>query len=210
MPKPLPGFAERAKQITGSYWPVTRNYTTFGKVGALLSTINVQSHDNGEIRIQGVSPAGQIAVEVQPWLFRQVNGPELIAFQTGQNGTTMLLNSALEAYAKLAWYETPLFHLMLLAFAFLLFLSAFLLLLLVQRFRFRRMGAPQEKSASFRIARWIMGLVSGVNMVILLLLVLFLWFVVTVNIRHHPGCCVKSFLPKQVNRRDNTGIDCLF
>ncbi|GCE06821.1 serine hydrolase domain-containing protein [Dictyobacter aurantiacus] len=185
MPKPLPGFAERAKQITGSYWPVTRNYTTFGKVGALLSTINVQGYGNGEIRIQGVPPAGQIAAEVQPWFFRLVNGTELIVFQAGQDGTIMLLNSVLGAYAKLAWYETPLFHLMLLAFALLLFLSAFLLLLwlLLQRFRFRRTGAPQAKNASFRIARWIMGLVSGVNMVILLLLVLFLWFVVTVNIQ---------------------------
>lgn len=188
MPKPLPGFAERAKQITGSYWPTRRNYTTLWKVGALLSTINVQGKSNGEIRVQGLlqgPQAGQTAVEVQPWLFRQVNGPTLIVFHVGQNGTIMLINDALGAYTKLAWYETPMFHLVLLAFALLLFLSVFLLLLwlLVHTLRLRHAGTPHARNASSRIARWIMGLVSGANVVILLLLALLLWFVVTLNIQ---------------------------
>ncbi|GCE02767.1 serine hydrolase domain-containing protein [Dictyobacter aurantiacus] len=186
MPKPLPEFAQRVKQITGSYWPTRRNDTTFWKVPTLFETINVQDEGNGRIRVQRMfqgSPAGQTAVEVQPWLFRQVNGQGLFAFQVGQNGTIMLQNNALDAYTKLGWYETPLFHLILVSCTLLLFLSAFLLLLwlLLQMFRFRRMGAPQVKSTSSRIARWIMGLVSGVNVMILLLLAVLLRFVVIFN-----------------------------
>lgn len=180
MPKPLAGFAERAKWITGSYWPTERTYSTYEKLEVLVSTINVRANGNGRITISG-SQLMLTGVEIEPWLFRQVNGPALVAFQVRSNETIMLLNNTLGSFTMISWYETPTFHLVLISFSLLLFLSVFLLLGPICVLCLRGAEKPHYSDTRSHIARWMAFLVGIVNVLILLVIALFLWFVLSQN-----------------------------
>jgi CubicO group peptidase (beta-lactamase class C family) len=177
IPKPPAGFAEREKWITGSYWPTERAYTTYEKMGVLFSTITVQAQGNGRIMISGLQPTFT-GVEVKPWLFRQVNGSALIAFQVRSNETIMLHNNTLGSYTMIAWYDTPMFHLMLVSLLLLFFLSVFLLWGVI---RLRSVGKPHYSDTRSYIARWMAFLVGIVNVLILLVIAFFLWLVLSQN-----------------------------
>ena len=67
-------------------------------------------------------------VEVAPWVFHQVDGPETVVFRADPNGMLMLRSGApADAFIKVAWYDTPTLHLVLVVACVLLFLSALLL-----------------------------------------------------------------------------------
>ena len=125
--QPPAGFAERISQINGNYWPTRRSYTTYEKLAVLISTVSVTDGGNGHLLI---SLSGQplTFVEVAPWAFHQVDGPVTVVFRADHNGMVMLISSLpFEAFNKVAWYDAPTFHLVLVVVCVLLFLSALLL-----------------------------------------------------------------------------------
>jgi len=123
IPPPPAGFAERISQISGNYWPTRRSSTTYEKLAVLFATASVNDGGNGRLLI------GQTTfVEVAPWVFHQVDGPETVVFRADPNGMLMLIGSfPTVAYIKVAWYDAPTFHLVLVVACVLLFLSALLL-----------------------------------------------------------------------------------
>lgn len=144
--QPPAGFAERISQISGNYWPTRRSYTTYEKLAVLISTVSVNDGGNGRLLI---SLSGQplTFVEVAPWVFHQVDGPETVVFRADHNGMIMLISSLpFEAFNKVAWYDAPTLHLVLVVACVLLFLSALLLWPLSYMRRVMRRGARSKKS----------------------------------------------------------------
>ncbi len=127
IPQPPAGFAGRISQISGNYWPTRRSYTTYEKLGMLISTVSVSDGGNGRLLI---SLGGQTMtfVEVAPWVFHQVDGPGSVVFRPDHEGIVMLIgNIPIEAFNKVAWYDAPNVHVLLVVACVLLFLSALLL-----------------------------------------------------------------------------------
>ncbi len=147
IPQPRAGFAERLNQISGDYWPTRHSYTTYEKLFVPFAfAISVTDAGNGRLVISG---DGQTLtfVEVAPWVFHQVAGPETVVFRPDPTGMLMLRSSLpFEAFNKVAWYDAPTFHLVLVVACVLLFLSALGLGPLGFVRRAMRRGAPSPQS----------------------------------------------------------------
>ncbi len=144
-PQPPAGFAARISQISGNYWPTRRSYTTYEKLAMLYSTVSVNDGGNGRLVISlGSQPL--TFVEVAPWIFHQVDGPESVVFRPDHDGMLMLIGSIpIEAFNKVAWYDAPTVHILLVVACVLLFLSALLLWPLGFVRRVMRQGALRKK-----------------------------------------------------------------
>ncbi|HZR42047.1 MAG TPA: serine hydrolase domain-containing protein [Ktedonobacteraceae bacterium] len=165
-PATLPGFSQRADQISGSYLATRRNLTSFQKLFNLFSTINVSPAGDGHLVIAVPGLQALNVVEVAPWVFRQVDGPETVIFHVNSDGTTMLLgNVPIEAFTKAAWYDTPTFHFLLLIVCLLLFLSAVLLwpLGFLRRARLKREGKIVSGNSRSPLLHVLAGIVSLLN-----------------------------------------------
>jgi CubicO group peptidase (beta-lactamase class C family) len=159
----LAGFNQRAEQISGSYLPTRRSYTTFQKLFNPLFTVNVSTAGAGHLVISGGGTQTFTVVEVAPWVFQQVDGQQKVIFHPGSDGTTMLVSSApFEAFARDAWYDTPTLHFLLLLVCVLLLLSAvvFWPLGFLRRARFQRMSGGLRA----RLLHVLAGIVSGLDL----------------------------------------------
>lgn len=166
LPGTLQGFNQRADQISGSYLVTRRNYTTYQKLFNLLVSTNVSPAGDGHLVITGADVQTLNVVEVAPWVFQQVDGPETVIFHVGSDGTTMLLgNIPFQAYTKAAWYDTPTLHLLLLAVCLLLFLSAVLRwpLGFLRRIKLKREGKQVSGGPGPLLMHVLAGVVSGLN-----------------------------------------------
>jgi hypothetical protein len=166
LPGTLPGFSQRAEQISGSYLVTRRNQTSFQKLFNLLTPINVSTAGDGHLVITGADVQTLNVVEVAPWVFRQVDGAETVIFHVGSDGTTMLVgNLPFFAFTKAAWYDTPTFHFLLLIVCLLLFLSAILLwpLGFLRRIRLKREGKLLSGNRRSLLIHVLAGIVSGLN-----------------------------------------------
>ncbi len=138
---PLPpspaGFAQRISQISGTYWGTDRSYTTWEKLlDSFTWGMSVSDGGNGRLVISWF--LGPLApsllgppvtfVEVAPWVFQRIDGPETVVFRPDPGGMLMMGGSyPVMAFTKVAWYETPTFLLVLAVACVLMFLSALLL-----------------------------------------------------------------------------------
>lgn len=179
-PRPEPGalappanFGGRVGGFSGRYRPSRSAYTTVEKVLGLSTASRVSDAGDGTLRV--ATPWGESNfVEVEPLLFRQVNGDELLAFRADESGriTHAFFNSdPAVALEKLAWHETPLFHLVLLAVGGLLLQSA-LIAAVVGFFRNRRRARePIPSPLPARVAWWMlvgMAVLTAISVVLLL------------------------------------------
>jgi CubicO group peptidase (beta-lactamase class C family) len=211
-PSPPAGFAERISQISGTYWGTDRSYTTYEKlIDSFLWAMSVSDAGNGRLVISwlfGSLAPGSAAgppvtfVEVAPRVFQRVDGPETVVFRPDKSGMLMMRSSyPVMAFTKVAWYETPTFHLVLLVACVLLFLSALLLWPLGFVRRARRPGArspksgrkaaregspphPSEKQGTPplsrwgllpRLASWLAGVLCALDVLLVIGLLLFLF-----------------------------------
>jgi hypothetical protein len=198
-PPPPSGFAERASQISGDYWSTLRSYSTYEKLAVLSATTHVKVVGESHLAISAGDQAFTV-VEVTPWVFQQVDGQERVVFHPEGDEMVMLIASTpIYAYTKVAWYDTPTAHVLLVVLCVLLFLSALLLwplgfVLWVIRRRAQslkvgrsvdrqdvQVAAPVEQ-ASKRLAgglppwlaHWLAGWLCALNVLFLLLLLLIL------------------------------------
>ena len=129
-------------QISGTYWPTRRSDTTYEKLLTLGTGVSVSDGGNGRLVIGQTTFA-----EVAPWVFHQVDGPETVVFRADHNGMLMLISGIpIEAFIKVAWYDAPTFHLVLVVACMLIFLSALGLWPLGFVRRAMRRGAPSPQS----------------------------------------------------------------
>jgi hypothetical protein len=147
LPPPPAGFAQRISQICGTYWPTRRSDTTYEKLAMVYSTVSVTDGGNSRMVISGLGTQPVTFVEVVPWVFHQVDGPQTVVFRTDKSGIIMSMSILpIVAYTKVAWYDAPTFHLVLVVACVLLFLSTILLWPLGFVRRAMRRGAPRSKS----------------------------------------------------------------
>jgi hypothetical protein len=148
-PPPPAGFAQRISQISGNYWPTRRSFTTYEKLAMLYSTVSVTDGGNARLVLSSVLLGDHplTFVEVAPWIFHQVDGPQTVVFRAEPTGMIMVISSLpTVAFTKVAWYDAPSFHLVLVLACVLLFLSALLLWPLGFVRRALRRGAPRSKA----------------------------------------------------------------
>jgi len=154
---PIPEHMERVHRYVGHYMKMRTAFTTVERFELLLelkyAAVEVIANPDGTIQV-----FGEIYVEVEPLLFREVTGQydHLIAFTEDENGViTHLYESDMcpNSWKKLQWYDAPpVFE------GFLWFSFFFLLLTLVgwsaggvNTYLRHKPKAPR----STRITRWI-------------------------------------------------------
>jgi len=173
--QPPADFAQRAERFTGSYKSANSHSTTPEKIVQFLGLFMLEIRDGGDGTLVIPMEGGNELrfVEVEPLYFRQVDGPFSMVFREDDRGriTYMFTDFVPHyGYVKLAWYETPGFH-MILALVCLLILLSMLPVALIRLIRVRRTGAERQTvSRGARSAR----VADQIILAVILLNVLFL------------------------------------
>jgi CubicO group peptidase (beta-lactamase class C family) len=115
-PAANPGSQLHDGRYAGLYAPLRVSHTTLAKIALLLTTVRVEATSDGRLRTSGAGAAPRLWVEQEPMFFREVNGPNLMAFRQDESGkiTHLFFGSVPAiAFARLPWFEHPAFHGML-------------------------------------------------------------------------------------------------
>src|SRR5262249_10512376 len=101
------GFAERARKLAGEYGSTRYSHTTPAKLAALYSVFKVSVTDAETITITwGDKPRRYL--EVEPLVFRELDGTRKIVFQEDKNGNLLYLfpaDLAAVSAVRRSWYE---------------------------------------------------------------------------------------------------------
>jgi CubicO group peptidase (beta-lactamase class C family) len=119
-PVPLAGAAQQARRFTGTYRNYSRTENEMSQLRALMPMITsrVTVDSNGALAWRG-----KHWVEVEPLLFRNVDGPDHIVFREDGRGGIVQLHAQGATYERIGWHEQAPFHLALLASCLLAFLA---------------------------------------------------------------------------------------
>ena len=165
--QPPADFNQRASRFVGSYKSTRSAYTTFEKIGNLMSPpIEISDPGDGTLllKLHGLEVR---LVEVEPLYFRQVDGPFGVVFREDDRDriTHMFLDvSPQEDYEKLNWYETTGFNMALFLGCVLVFLSM-MPVAVVRAIRNRRPSDDRKPtSRGARIANWTIVGISVLNL----------------------------------------------
>jgi len=110
--EPPAGHADRLAQVVGAYRINRRSHTTLEKVQGLAGDVQVVPNPDGGILIPIPGLGGQF-VEVEPWVFQQVDTQERLVFKTDDNErvTNMLIaNIPVMVGERLSWWQTAGLH----------------------------------------------------------------------------------------------------
>ena len=168
-------FSASAGRLQGTYQVNRLDYTGGGKILGPLNSVTVQAGSNDELLLNMGGPA-QRFTEVAPLFFQEVDGDVRLFFREDASaGDTYLYfhNYPYMAAKKVAWYDTQLFNIILLAFCTLLFLSVLiveLVRLVVGLFR-RRNKQTQPRQA--RLAHGVMVAMALLGLLLVVGLILF-------------------------------------
>jgi hypothetical protein len=159
---PAPSGLGNASRVAGEYGSTRAAYTTMEAVTLLFGPATIRADGDAAIVFNSPLMSGRY-VEVEPLLFRQEDGDDVLLFQEDSQGRIRYAfehNFPIRALEKLAWYESPSLQLPVLAACLLLILGV-LPIALVRRLR--RSAAPSQG-----LARLVWPL-AGVEAVLLLL-----------------------------------------
>ena len=169
--KPSADSMKRLKNVSGVYGVARRSYTKYEKIASLLMQIKVTSTKEGILLVKIPGDVRQYA-EVEPLVFREVDGQGLVVFkEDGRGRVTVAFAGDIPhmALLKLKWYEQPMFHYFIIGLCVLFFVIAALgwpLAALSRKICRRKVeGNPAPKAA-----RWLAGLMSGCFLLFLILL----------------------------------------
>ncbi len=123
VPQPMPGYRERARRFAGYYhesrWPSRTSDALFYLFGR---THRIRANADGTLSLLGMT-----YVEVAPGLFRQVDGQGTLVFREDERGRVVRAAYDFdphEVLIRMAWYETPPFHLAVAAGFAVVFIAA--------------------------------------------------------------------------------------
>jgi CubicO group peptidase (beta-lactamase class C family) len=126
--KPASDFHERAKRFAGEYGMTRYSHSTVTKVAALMGVLKVSVNDDDTLTI-GSGDRARRYVEVEPFVFREIDGPGKFVFQEDKDGGMRYLFIAdvppLSAVRR-QWYELTTVQLGVLAGSAAIFASALL------------------------------------------------------------------------------------
>jgi CubicO group peptidase (beta-lactamase class C family) len=101
---------ERAKRLAGEYVLTRYSHSTFAKLAALLAAFDVSPNDDDTITI-GIAGNSRRYVEVEPLVFRELDGPGKVIFREGPDGRGLYLfpdNMPPLSAVRREWYDTSL------------------------------------------------------------------------------------------------------
>ncbi len=153
--KPAAEFDDVISRYAGSYGGIRYSYTSLAKLGALFGVATV-SADGDALVVSGGEFARRF-VEVEPRIFREVDGQSSLAFREDAAGHIthlFLANSPAVALVRLPWSETPLFNLLLVAGCLAVCVSA-LVGWPILAFAMRGTGVGAGRSRGSRRASWL-------------------------------------------------------
>jgi hypothetical protein len=145
--------------FTGVYRFNRMAYTTPVKITAFLSTARVRVHPEGGLVVN--SALGPLRfVEVQPLLFREVQGDGVLAFREDEVGEIRYVVASLapdRTGIKVTWYEAPLPQTLALAVIAMVSLLT-VITAIVSRLAHRRLSRPRHltQAIAFLLAFWIL------------------------------------------------------
>ena len=156
------GTAERVAKIAGAYRANRRSYTKLEAVAAMAADIPIVP-GNGDRIVVAIPEIGGEFEEVAPYLFREVNGRTMLAFETDASGAVAraLPGMPIVALDKLAWYETAGIHQAVIALALLA--ALFVIINAV-----RNRAAIRSASGTGARATWALLALSLVNLLFVL------------------------------------------
>jgi CubicO group peptidase (beta-lactamase class C family) len=105
--QPANDFRERAKRLTGEYGVTRYSHTTLAKLAALFAVFDVSMNDDDTLTIS-IGDNSRRYVEVEPFIFRELDGTQQIVFQEDQNKKVSYLfraDVAAMSAVRRAWYE---------------------------------------------------------------------------------------------------------
>jgi CubicO group peptidase (beta-lactamase class C family) len=143
---------ERNARYAGSYRALRHSYTKAEKVFAAFGDFGVAAMPDGTLMLRDILEAHPTKwVEVGDGVFRQQLDDTFIAFVGSEGGkaTHMVGPFAPIAFARVAWYESPVLHGVLILIGVALFIS--ILVSAIRRRKADRAGAPR-----LRWARWVL------------------------------------------------------
>ena len=181
-PVALADHQQRASQFTGTYRPLQADTTSFGKSMYFFSQlIEVSVTDQGYLSItaagmgddhssvMGGFEATSLWVEVEPLYFERVDGKGQLAFVQDESGQIIQMISGQgyhSTFAKLPWYQSQNFNIVLIELAALLLISAVLstfvnwpLAALIRKLR-KQPAQPRTPAVAVAARLWA-GIVAG-------------------------------------------------
>lgn len=161
-----PSFSQEASRFAGSYRATRMAYTTFEKVAAIFSQVDVVADSDGTLLLNGLGNQSKW-VQVEARVFRLSSGQrydvsrlsgvqvnDTLVFSEDEQGhvTYMFINNLPEwGFEKVPWYENASFTLSLMVACLALFVS--MLIFLPVRFLIARRKRG-EKTVGSRWALW--------------------------------------------------------
>jgi hypothetical protein len=171
---PQSGFYKQAQRYIGDYhMTYNRSDKTPEKLISMIMSLRINADHNG---LNALLPFGQVHfVEVEPDVFKQSNGGNILTFHRDSNGTITHGSYdpyPLTAFVKSKWFETPGFNLLLLGLCIVLFLSVLAVTLISLLRRLKRHKIPVSfhkeniawilaNSSSFLCLLYIAGVVTS-------------------------------------------------
>ncbi len=163
--EPTSGSRERAKRLEGEYGITRYSTATITKLAALMSVWRVSVNGDDTITITaGDKPTRY--VEVEPLVYRELDGPRTMVFQEDESGRVRHLFSgdfAPLAAVRREWYERSELHGGVIAASLVVFLSALVFWPAIA-FCLRGLETPTIKrsavSASLSWVGWLLSAVS--------------------------------------------------
>jgi CubicO group peptidase (beta-lactamase class C family) len=156
--KPVSDFRERAQKLAGEYVLTRYSHTTVAKLGALMGVFDVSVNDDDTLTISIGSRSGRY-VEVEPYVFRELDGPNRFVFQEDKDGKIRYLFMAdlpIVAAERREWYERSLTHIGLFAGCLAIFVTA-LFFWPVIAFSVRGLSSPNIRRTWFSAILSILG-----------------------------------------------------
>ena len=154
------GTAERVPAVVGTYRVNRRSYSRLESIASFMGDVQIVPGNEERIVLAPPMLGGEFE-EVEPFLFKEVNGRETLAFETDESEKVVrayLGSVPIMALDKLAWYETSGNHLLVIGLALVAALFVIINLL-------RNWSACVSSSGTGARATWLLFALSLVILV---------------------------------------------
>jgi CubicO group peptidase (beta-lactamase class C family) len=161
-PHPLPDYAQRVSRYTGLYRESRFGFSTADKLFYAFSwVVKGSANPDGTLHYRG-----EDWIEVEPLVFRQVDGQGLLIFEEDARGNVIRVYQDIdphEAQIRMAWFEDPTLLMAAGGLCLMLFLST-LIGWAVAALVDRRQGKTRATTREARTARRLMAAISTLHL----------------------------------------------
>jgi CubicO group peptidase (beta-lactamase class C family) len=163
--EPADGVHERTQRVAGEYTFTRYSHSSLAKLAALAGVFKVARNADDTLTVSMFDSARRYA-EVEPFVFRELDGPQKVVFQEDKNGKIAYLFSGdipVGSAVRREWYELQFVQLGLAGASLVVFISAVLLWPAIA-FSIRGMQSPRIKRNGFSgvlsVLAWLFSAVS--------------------------------------------------